>query len=83
MDKVLGTLLTKLVSDNKIDWDEHLSTILFSYITIYKVEHVQSWMNQLVYGLHPLMPPKYIVQIANGNERDNIPVYREQSVAGI
>jgi hypothetical protein len=26
---------------------------------------------QLVYGLHPLMPTKYIVQIAGGNEKDN------------
>jgi hypothetical protein len=29
---------------------------------------------QLVYGLHPLMPTKYIVPIASGNERDSIPV---------
>jgi hypothetical protein len=36
-NKVLGTLLTKLVSDNRTDWDEHLSTMLFSYITAYKV----------------------------------------------
>jgi hypothetical protein len=34
----VGTLLTKLVSDNIIDWDEHLSTLLFSYRTAYKVE---------------------------------------------
>jgi hypothetical protein len=30
--KVLGTLLTKLVNNNKTDWDEHLPTILFSYV---------------------------------------------------
>jgi hypothetical protein len=35
--KVLGTLLTKLVSENKIIWDEHLSTMLFSYKTTHKV----------------------------------------------
>jgi hypothetical protein len=27
-----------------------------------------------MYGLHPLMPIEYIVLIANGNERDNIPM---------
>jgi hypothetical protein len=27
-----------------------------------------------MYGLHPLMPTKYIVQIASGNEKDNIPM---------
>ncbi len=29
-NKVFGTLLAKLVNENKIDWDEHLSTFLFS-----------------------------------------------------
>jgi hypothetical protein len=37
IDKVLGTLLTKLVSDNIIAWDKHLSTMLFSYKLAYKV----------------------------------------------
>jgi hypothetical protein len=36
-NKVLGTLLTKLVSENRIDWDEHLSIVLLSYIIAYKV----------------------------------------------
>ncbi len=27
--KVLGTLLTKLVSENRTNWDEHLSTVFF------------------------------------------------------
>ncbi len=45
--------------------------MLFSYKTTYKVA---TWYTpyQLVYGLHPLMPTKYIVPIVNGNERDNI-----------
>ncbi len=30
-NKVFGILLTKLVNENRNDWDEHLSTILFSY----------------------------------------------------
>jgi hypothetical protein len=34
---VIGRLLTKLVNEKIIDWDEHLSTILFSYRTAYKV----------------------------------------------
>jgi hypothetical protein len=34
INKVLGTILTKLVDENKTDWDEHLSTMLFSYKTI-------------------------------------------------
>jgi hypothetical protein len=62
--------LTKLVSENKINWDEHLSTMLFSYKTIFKVA---TWYTpyQLVYGIHPLMPTEYIMPIVGGNERDN------------
>ncbi len=30
-NKVLKTLLTKLVSENKTDWDEHMLIVLFSY----------------------------------------------------
>ncbi len=62
--------MTKLVSENRIDWDEHLSTMLFSYSTTYKVA---TWYTpyQLVYGLHPLMPIEYIVPITGGDERDN------------
>ncbi len=68
-NKVLITLLTKLVSENITYWDEHMSTMLFSYQTIYKVA---TWYTpyQLAYGLHPLMPTKYIVPIGGGNERD-------------
>jgi len=73
INKVLGTLLTKLVSENRTDWDEHLSTMLFSYKIAYKVA---TWYTpyQLVYGLHPLMPIKYIILVFDGNERNNSPV---------
>jgi hypothetical protein len=54
-NKVLGTLLIKLVGENRIDWDEHLSKVLFSYITAYKVA-TRYTPYQLLYGLHPLMP---------------------------
>jgi hypothetical protein len=43
-NKVLGTLLTKLLSENKLDWDEHRSTMLFSYKTAYKVA---TWYNHI------------------------------------
>jgi hypothetical protein len=59
-----------LVNENKIDWDEHLFTMLFSYIIVYKVA---TWYTpyQLVYGLHLLMPTKYIVLVPGGDERDS------------
>jgi hypothetical protein len=51
---VLGTLLTKLGNENKMDWDEHLPMFLFSYITTHKlaIGYTPYW---LVYGLHLLM----------------------------
>jgi hypothetical protein len=67
---VLGILLTKLVNENKTYWDEHLSTMLFSYIIAYKVT-IGYTPYQLLYGLHPLMPTKYIVLIVGGDEIDN------------
>ncbi len=39
INKVLGTLLTKLVSENKTNWDEHLSIVLFLYKITYKEQH--------------------------------------------
>jgi hypothetical protein len=57
-----------LVNENKNDWDEHLSILLFSYPTAYKVGTIHIPF-QLVYGLHPLLPTKYILPSRRG---DNI-----------
>jgi len=62
--------LTKLVSENKIDWDEHLSMVLFSYKIAYKIT-IRYTTYQLVYGLHPSMPTKYIVLVVGGNGKDS------------
>jgi hypothetical protein len=43
--------------------------MLFSYRTAYKI--AIGYTPYQLYGLHPLMPTKYIVQIAGGNEKDN------------
>ncbi len=47
-----------------------MSTMLFSYKTAYKIA-IGYTPYQLVYGLHPLMPTEYIVQVVGGNEKDN------------
>jgi hypothetical protein len=43
--------------------------MLFSYITAYKIA---TWYTpyQLVYGLHPLMPTKYIIIVVGGDEKN-------------
>jgi hypothetical protein len=47
--------------------------MLFSYKITYKVA-TRYTPYQLVYGLHPLMPTKYIMLVASGNKRDNTSV---------
>jgi hypothetical protein len=44
------------------DEDEHLSIVLFSYWTAYKVV-IGHTPFQLVYGLHPLLPTKYLLPL--------------------
>jgi hypothetical protein len=46
-----------------------LTMVLFSYRTTYKVA---TWYTpyQLVYGLHPLMPTKYVLSTINGDHKD-------------
>jgi hypothetical protein len=46
------------MNENWNDWDEHFSTLLFSYWTTYKVGTSHTPF-QLVYGLHPILPTKY------------------------
>jgi hypothetical protein len=62
--------LTKLVSENKTNWVEHLSIVLFLYRTAYKIA-IGYTPYQLMYGLHSLMPIEYIIVIVGGNERKN------------
>jgi len=69
-NKDLGILLTKLINGNRIDWDEHLLTVLFSYKITYKVT-TRYTPYQLMYELHPLMFIEYIMPIVSGNHRDN------------
>jgi len=47
--------------------------MLFLYKITYKVT-IGYTPYQLMYGLHPLMPIKYIVLIDGGNEKDNTSV---------
>jgi hypothetical protein len=45
INKVFGTPLTKLVSENIIDW-EHLSMVLFSYRTTYTIS-INLWITSI------------------------------------
>ncbi len=72
-NKVFGTLLTKLINENRNDWDQHMSTILFSNRTAYKVGTSHTPF-QLVYGLHPLLPTEYLLLCKPSDDKDPQPV---------
>jgi hypothetical protein len=62
-----------MVNENKNDWDEHLSIVLFSYQTAYKVG-IDHTPFQLVYGLHPLLLTKYLSPPKPIENRDPHPI---------
>jgi hypothetical protein len=64
--------LTKLVNEKRIDWDEHLYIVLFSYRITYKVI-TRYTPYQLVYGLHPLMLIEYVLLAISGDHKDAKP----------
>ncbi len=68
-NKVFGTLLIKLINENRNDLDQHLSIVLFSYRIAYKVGTSHTPF-QLVYGLHPLLPTKYMLPFKPGETKD-------------
>jgi hypothetical protein len=54
--------LTKLVSENKTNYDEHMSIVLISYKTAYKIA-IGYTPCQLMYELHPLKPTSTSFQL--------------------
>jgi len=59
--------------ENKTSWDEHLPIVLFSYKTTYKVA-TRYTSYQLLYGLHLLMPKKYIMHVIDSNHIEGNPM---------
>jgi hypothetical protein len=71
-NKAIGLLLIKLVNDKRINWDEHLYTILYVYMTTFKVITSHTL---LVYGLHPMMHTKYLLGTTNSQtSKDFAPI---------
>ncbi len=58
--------MTKLINEKRIDWDEHMSTILFSYRIAYKVATCYT-PYQLIYDFHLLMPIEYVLLAISGD----------------
>jgi hypothetical protein len=69
-NKIIGSLLTRLVNENLTNWDEHLHMILYVYHTTFKLTmgHIPF---QLVYGLYPLIPMEYLLPMSNSHHGRN------------
>jgi hypothetical protein len=37
INKVIGLFFTKLVNENRVNWDEHLQMVLYAYRTTFKI----------------------------------------------
>jgi hypothetical protein len=59
-NKVFGLLLTKLINENRTNWDEYFHIIMFAYRIAFKVG-ISHTPFQLVSRLHALMPIKYLL----------------------
>ncbi len=71
---MISSFLTKLVNENRTEWDEHIDTILYVYHIAFKVT-TRHTPFQLVYGLYLLMLMEYILPISNSHlDRNFFPI---------
>jgi hypothetical protein len=66
---VLSKLLTKLVNEKRTYCNEHMSIVLFSHITVYKVATCCT-PYQLIYVLHPPMQKEDVLPSISGDHID-------------
>jgi hypothetical protein len=59
-NKILDTMLTKICSVNKDDWDLRVPTVLWAYRTTCKKLTMQTHF-KLVHGLEVVVPMEYFV----------------------
>ena len=59
-NKTLCTVLTKIVSESRTDWEQKLPSVLWAYRTAYKTA-VGTTPFHLVYGLNAILPIEFLV----------------------
>ena len=59
-NKILGAVLTKIVSDKKSDWELKLHAALWAYRVAYKTSIGTTPFN-MVFGLDAILPMKFLI----------------------
>ena len=59
-NKILQTILKKIMNENRMDWDTKLHSALWAYQTSYKI-NIQSTPFRLAFGLEAVMPVEFQV----------------------
>ncbi|MCO5604952.1 hypothetical protein L7F22_059127 [Adiantum nelumboides] len=58
MNKILITILTKIVSESRVDWDQKLHSALWAYRVAYKTS-IDTTPFNMVYGIQAILPPEF------------------------
>ncbi|MCO5573220.1 hypothetical protein L7F22_026989 [Adiantum nelumboides] len=59
-NKILVTVLTKIVSESRADWDQKLHSALWAYRVAYKTSIGTTPFN-MVYGIHAILPLEFLI----------------------
>lgn len=59
-NKVLCTVLTKIVNDNRFDWDQKLHSAIWAYRVAYKTVLGTTPFN-MVFGLNTVLPLEFLL----------------------
>ena len=63
-NKILGTVLTKIVSGSKTDWELKLHSAIWAYRVAYKTALGTTPFN-MVYGLDAILPMEFLIPTMN------------------
>ena len=71
-NKILQTILKKIVNENRTDWDDKLQSALWAYHTTFKTS-IQSTPFRMTFGLEAVMPIKFQVPSLRVQIKERLP----------
>ena len=71
-NKILQTILKKIVNENRTDWDDKLQSALWAYRTTFKTS-IQSTPFRMAFGLEAVMPIEFQVPSLRVQVKERLP----------